>query len=100
MSNFIGLIFRFILKLVFGVCAAILAVGFLLIALTMIVLSLLKSLVTGRKSHPAMAFARFRQFSQQRTWPGGSTFRGRSKAASDQIVDVEAHEVKSSHRQL
>lgn len=83
----------------FGVSAAILAVGLLLIALTVVVLSLLRSLVTGRKPHPAMAFARFRQFSQQRTWPGGSTFRGRSAAASDQIVDVEAHEIKGSHRQ-
>ena len=96
MSNLVSLIFRFVLKLVFVVSAAILAVGLLLIALTVVALSLLKSLVTGRKPRPAMAFARFHQFSQQRTWPGKRAFRDRSEAATDQIVDVEAHEIKDS----
>ena len=65
-------VFRFILKLVFGLSAAVLAVGLLLVALTVLALSLLKSLITGRKPAPLMAFARFQQFSQQGMWPGQS----------------------------
>ena len=99
MLNFISLIFRFILKLVFGLSAAILAVGLLLIALTVVVLSLLKSLVTGRKSTPAMVFARFQQFSQQSTWPGNRTFSNKCKTELNQIVDVEAHEIKDAKRE-
>ena len=99
MLNFISLIFRFILKFVFGLSAAILAVGLLLIALTVVVLSLLKSLVTGRKSTPAMVFARFQQFSQQSTWPGNRTFSNKCKTELSQIVDVEAHEIKDAKRE-
>ena len=97
--NFISLIIRSILKLVFGLSAAILAVGLLLIALTVVVLSLLKSLVTGRKSTPAMVFARFQQFSQRSTWPGNRTFSDKRKAGLNQIVDVEAHEIKDAKRE-
>ena len=99
MSNTVGLIFRFILKLVFGLSAAVVAVGLLLIALMLVALSLLKSLLTGRRPAPAMAFARFNQFSQRRTWPGNRPFQDKPKAASDQVVDVEAYEVKDSGRQ-
>ena len=99
MSNLIGQIFRFILKLVFGLSAAIVAVGLLLLALMWVALGLLKSLVTGRKPVPAMAFARFQQFSQRQTGPGKRTFPDKPKAASGQVVDVEAHEVKDTWRQ-
>ena len=97
--NFISLIFRFILKLVFGLSAAIIAVGLLLITLTVVVLSLLTSLVTGRKSTPSRVFARFQQFSQRRTWPGNRTFSDKRKAGLNQIVDVEAHEIKDAKRE-
>ena len=99
MSNLTGQIFRFILKLVFGLSAAIVAVGLLLIALILVALSLLRSLVTGRRPIPAMAFARFQKFSQRQTWPGNRTFQRKPKTASDQVVDVEAHEIKDSGRQ-
>ena len=99
MLNFISLIFRFILKLVFGLSAAIVAVGLLLITLTVVVLSLLTSLVTGRKSTPTRVFARFQQFSQQGTWPGHQTFSDKRKAKLNQIVDVEAHEIKDAKRE-
>ena len=98
MSNPVALIFRFILKLIFGLSAAVLAVGLLLAALVWVAFSLLKSLVTGRKSTPAVAFALFRQFSRGRTWPGERAFPEKSKAASHEIVDVEAYEIKDTGR--
>ena len=98
MSNPVALIFRFILKLVFGLSAAVLAVGLLLVALVWVAFSLLKSLVTGRKSTPAVAFALFRQFSRRSSWPGERAFPEKSKAASQEIVDVEAYEIKDTGR--
>lgn len=99
MSNPAGLIFRFILKLVFGLSAAVLAVGLLLAALAWVAFSLLKSLVTGRKSAPAVAFSRFRQFSRGRSsWPGDRAFPNKPKAAPYEVVDVEAYEIKDTGR--
>ena len=100
MSNPLSMIFRFILKLVFGLSAAVLAVGLLLVALTVFALSLLKSLITGRKPAPLMAFARFRAFQQQQqgVWPGAPGGRASPKAASGQVVDVEAREIPDHRR--
>jgi hypothetical protein len=97
-SNLLSQVFRFILKLVFGLSAAVLAVGLLLVALTVLALSLLKSLITGRKPAPLMAFARFQQFSQQGMWPSQSR-QGSAKAASGQVVDVEVREIPDDRRQ-
>jgi len=98
-NNPLGQMFRFILKLVFVSSAAVLALGLLLVALTVFVLSLLTALITGRKSAPLMAFSRFRQFSQQRVWPGNSSRQPSSKAASGQVVDVEAREIIDNRQQ-
>lgn len=92
MSNPLGQIFRFILKLVLGVFAAIFALSVLAAALIFVVLSLLKSLFTGRKASPAMVFSRFQQFSPQGMWPGRRT--PETTAQADNIVDVEVREVR------
>ena len=99
MSNPVRLMFRFILKLVFALSAAVLAVGLLLVALTALALSLLKSLITGRKSAPLMAFVRFREFQKQGVWPGAAGRKSAPKAASGQIVDVEVREIPDDRRQ-
>ncbi|MBH2019659.1 hypothetical protein [Polaromonas sp.] len=99
MSNPLHQIFRFILKLVLGLSAAVLAVGLLLVALTVFALSLIKSLITGRKPAPIMAFARFQEFSQQGMWPGSHSRQGSAKAASGQVVDVEVREIPDNRRQ-
>ena len=69
MSNPVGLIFRFILKLTLGLFAAVFALSLLAAALVFVALNLLKSLLTGRKPAPAMVFGRFQQFSPQAMWP-------------------------------
>lgn len=95
MSNPLGQIFRFILKLVLGLFAAIFTLSLLAAALIFVVLSLLKSLVTGRKASPAMVFGRFQQFSPEGMWPGRATRPAHETAAqADNIVDVEVREVR------
>ena len=99
MNNPLSQIFRFILKLIFVLSAAVLAAGLLLVALTVFALSLLKSLITGRKSAPLMAFAHFRKFSQPGMWTGGPSRQASSKAASGQVIDVEARELRDERRE-
>ena len=94
MSNPLGQIFRFILKLVLGLFAAIFALSLLAAALIFVVFSLLKSLFTGRKASPAKVFGRFQQFSPQGMWPGRASLSSHENAAqADNIVDVEVREV-------
>ena len=64
----ISKILRFFLKLVLGLFAAVFAVSLLAAALIVVVLSLLKSLVTGRKPAPAVVFGRFQRYSPQGMW--------------------------------
>jgi hypothetical protein len=97
-SNPVSLIFRFILKLVLGLFAALLAVSLLTAALIVFALSLLKSLITGKKASPAVVFGRFQQFSQQGVWPGQRTRQDVPKAASGEVVDVEVREIPEVKR--
>ena len=99
MSNPVSQIFRFILKLVLGLSAAVFAVSLLAAALVALVLAVLKSLITGRISAPAMVFGRFQQFSQQSVWPANRARKGSPKTAADQVVDVEVREIPDDRRQ-
>lgn len=91
-------ILRFFLKLALGLFAAIFAISLLLAALIVVALSLLKSLVTGRKPAPAVVFGRFQRFSPQGMWPGGAARdEGAARPAGD-VVDVEVREVRGDNR--
>lgn len=93
MQNFISGLFRFIIKLVLAAFGLVFAVSLLLAALVLMVLSLLKSLVTGKKPAPFVAFSQFRQFKNRAgsAWPYAST----AKPQGD-VVDVEVREVKEA----
>ncbi|MEO7399522.1 MAG: hypothetical protein ABIV07_01945 [Polaromonas sp.] len=97
MSNPVGLIFRFILKLALGLFAAIFALSLLAAALVVVALSLVKALLTGRKPAPAMVFGRFQKFSPEGMWP---VRPGRNDSAPNAaaVVDVEAREVRDDKR--
>lgn len=97
MPSLVSQILRFFLKLALGLFAAIFAVSLLLAALIVVALSLLKSLVTGRKPSPAMVFGRFQRFSPQGMWPGGAARDGAARPADD-VVDVEAREIRGDRR--
>ena len=91
MQNFIGTLFRFIIKLVLAAFGLIFAISFLFVALIVMVLSLLKSLVTWTKPTPFVIFSQYRQFKKNTKggWPSAS-----KPAAQRDVVDVEVREVK------
>lgn len=93
MQNLIGRFIRFIIKLVLAAFGLVFAVSLLVAALVLMVLSLLKSLVTGKKPAPFVAFSQFRQFKSRAgsAWPYAST----PKPQGD-VVDVEVREVKEA----
>jgi len=94
----ISKILRFFLKLVLGLFAVVFAVSLLVAALIVVALSLLKSLITGRKPAPAMVFGRFQRYSPQGMWPGGAGSDAASTSRTGDVVDVEAREVRDDKR--
>jgi hypothetical protein len=94
----ISKILRFFLKLVLGVFAAVFAVSLLFAALIMVVLSVLKSLITGRKPAPAVVFGRFQRYSPQGMWPGGPAQGNAANPRAGDVVDVEVREVRDDKR--
>jgi hypothetical protein len=96
--SFVSQLLRFILKVALSLFAAIFAVSLLLAALIVVVLSLLKSLFTGRKPAPAMVFSRFQRFSTQGMWPGRPDPKRPASPGSSEVVDVEVREVREDKR--
>jgi hypothetical protein len=94
----ISKILRFFLKLVLGVFAAVFALSLLAAALIVVVLSVLKSLITGRKPAPAMVFGRFQRYSPQGMWPGGPAQGTSANSRTGDVVDVEVREVRDDKR--
>jgi uncharacterized membrane protein len=94
----ISKILRFFLKLVLGVFAAVFALSLLAAALIVVVLSVLKSLITGRKPAPAMVFGRFQRYSPQGMWPGGPAQGNAANQRAGDVVDVEVREVRDDKR--
>ncbi len=96
LMRFLSAIFRTVLKLVLLAGAAVFLLSLLLVALASLVLILLKALLTGRKPAFVTAFVRFRQASQQFSrggWGGAPPGAGGFPSADD-VVDVQAHEVR------
>jgi len=94
----ISKILRFFLKLVLGVFAAVFALSLLAAALIVVLLSVLKSLITGRKPAPAMVFGRFQRYSPQGMWPGGPAQGTAANPRAGDVVDVEVREVRDDKR--
>lgn len=100
MTNFVSGFFRFALKLVLAAFGLVFVVSLLAAALIVLAFSLLKSLITGKKTAPAMVFGRFQKFSPEGMWPSAVRREdrdgnsGKPGAASD-VVDVEVREIKS-----
>ena len=91
-------IFRGLIKLVLIASAAIVVTGVLLVGLSAALLTLVWCLLTGRKPAAYTTFMRFRQASRQfqnAGWPGRAAPTTQSNA---DIVDVQAHEVRSAIR--
>ena len=93
--------FRFVLKLVLGLFAAIFAFSLLVATLVVLILGLLKSWATGRKPASVMLFEHWQQFRKQRMWPSRKTTARSSSSQAGQLVDVEMreiHEIRNDKR--
>jgi hypothetical protein len=105
-SNLLASVLRGALKLTLLAFAGIMIASILLIGLTAALLALVLALITGRKPAAWQTFMRFRKTSQQfrsGVWSGPSARSGESgqprrstQNASDDIVDVQAHEVRGA----
>ncbi len=93
--NFFAHVLRRVFKLVLLVWVSLFALALLTLALTAALLTVLWSLLTGRKPALFTTFTRFRQASQQfrsGAWSrAGDRFQ--THAAAADVVDVLAHEV-------
>ena len=94
-NHLISGFFRFTLKLVLAALGLVFVFSLLAAALVVVVFSLLKSLITGKKSSASVAFNRFQQFSPKGMWPGaaGREAQNNSAKAGD-VVDVEVREIR------
>ena len=90
MQNFISRLVRFVIKLILAAFGLVFAISLLLAALIVVVLSLLKSLVTGKKPAPVMVFSRFQKFA-----PGGMWHSAAKAQNTVDVVDVEVREVQT-----
>lgn len=91
----LGRLVRFVLKLVLAAFGLVFAVSLLAAALLVLVLSLLKSLVTGKKPASAVVFTRFQKFSSTGMWRSAADRDGAAKASTaGDVVDVEVREIR------
>lgn len=86
--HFVARVVRGTIKLLLVALAFAMVMGILVIGLAVALLSIAWSLVRGRKPAAVTVFRRFHQTSQQ--------FRASASAQSTDIVDVQAHEVRSA----
>jgi hypothetical protein len=89
-------VLRGALKLILLAFAGVMITGILIVGLTAALLALMVALLTGRKPAAWQTFMRFHQTSQQfrsGTWSAPSN---RSSQNSSDVVDVQAHEVRSA----
>ena len=89
MQIIIARIIRFFTRLVLGAFALVFVASLLLLALVVMVLSLLKAVITGKKAAPAVVFGKFRKFAPGSMWPGNH-----QPAQKSDVVDVEVREIK------
>lgn len=91
MQNFISQLVRFAIKLILTVLGLVFAISLLMAALIVVLLSLLKSVVTGKKPAPVVVFSKFQKFAPQGIWPGATKTQN-----TGEVVDVEVREVRAN----
>lgn len=99
MVSAVSQLLSFFVKLLFGVFAVVFTVSLLAAALIVVALSLLASLITGRRPAPTAMFGRFQRFSRQGMWPGGSARQEPVGPSTGEVVDVQVREISEDRRQ-
>jgi hypothetical protein len=95
MQNFISQLVRFAIKLILTVLGLLFAVSLLMVALVVVLLSLLKSVITGKKPAPVVVFSKFQKFAPGGIWPGAAKAQN-----TGEVVDVEVREVRADVKAL
>jgi len=93
LTDSVGRLVRGLLRILLALAGLVFLVSLLLAGVIAVALLSLWSLLTGRKPAPVMVFQRFRQTSARygpNAWPGAG------RAASGDVVDVQAQEVPES----
>jgi hypothetical protein len=97
--DFVAGALRGLVRLTMIALGAVFLLGLLLTALLAMVVTIVWSLLTGRKPAVFTAMSRFRQASQQFRkggWPGNATSNPRAPPGGADVVDVQAHEVREA----
>ena len=95
MQNFISQLVRFVIKLILTVLGLVFAISLLAAALIVVLLSLLKSVLTGKKPAPVVVFSKFQKFAPGGMWPGSAKAQN-----TGEVVDVEVREVRGDAKAL
>lgn len=95
MQNFIHQLVRFAIKLILTVLGLVFAISLLGAALIVVLLSLLKSVLTGKKPAPVVVFRNFQKFAPGGIWPGAAKAQN-----TGEVVDVEVREVRANAEAL
>jgi uncharacterized membrane protein YgcG len=93
--NFVAHVLRRVFKLVLVVWVSLFALALLSLAVTAALLTVLWSLLRGRKPALFTTLTRFRQASQQFRTGGWNRAGGFARPAAEDVVDVQANEVRS-----
>jgi hypothetical protein len=95
MQNFISQLVRFVIKLILTVFGLVFAISLLAAALIVVLLSLLKSVLTGKKPAPVVVFSKFQKFAPGGMWPGSAKAQN-----TGEVVDIEVREVRGDAKAL
>ena len=95
MENFISQLVRFAVKLILTVLGLVFAISLLAAALIVVLLSLLKSVLTGKKPAPVVVFSKFQKFAPGGMWPGSAKAQN-----TGEVVDIEVREVRGDAKAL
>lgn len=99
MTRLLSRILRLVLTLVLAAFGLVFMVSLMAAALIVVILSLLKGLITGKKPAVSMTFSRFQRYSPKGMWPGAANPEMARKAAGN-VVDVEVREIKDISENL
>ena len=89
MPSFISKILRFALKLLLLTFGLVFALSLLAAAMVVMLISLVKALISGKKPTASMGFGGFQKFSAKAVWPRAASAAGKP----GEVVDVEVREI-------
>ncbi|MCF8155935.1 MAG: hypothetical protein K9K35_08010 [Rhodoferax sp.] len=95
-SDFLGGILRAVIKVALLLLTVLFVLGVLIVGLVVVLAAVIRFLLTGRKPAVVTTFTRFNQAARQfrpGNWSGHAA--GASPDSAD-VVDVQAHEVRSA----